>query len=148
MTAAGTDHPTLRGSLLYALWQAQTGAQRALELTLEPLDLTLGQYGTLVSLHADGPQSAAGLARQHGLRPQSIAAAIQDLERRALVSRKPHPDNRRILLNEITPAGRRVAAKAHRRVRALESALVVDLPPGRQGQLRRALEQVFERARR
>jgi DNA-binding MarR family transcriptional regulator len=39
---------------------------------------------------------------------------VDDLERRELVTRTPHPDDRRRKLVSVTPAGRRAARKAER----------------------------------
>jgi DNA-binding MarR family transcriptional regulator len=135
----------LNESLLYALWQAQTTAQRAVEQLLKPLGLTATQYGTLDALAGDGPLSAAAVAKQHGVRAQSVAAAVRGLEQRGLVRRRPHPDHGRITLIEITGDGRRVHREADAFYGELESAALAGLAPGEQEQLRNGLRHVFER---
>jgi DNA-binding MarR family transcriptional regulator len=137
----------LSESLLYALWQAQTTAQRAVEQLLKPLGLTATQYGTLDALAGEGPLSAAAVAKLHGVRAQSVAGAVHGLEQRGLVRRRPHPDHGRITLIEITPDGRRVHRKADASYRELESTALGGLPPAQQTQLRNGLRHVFERIR-
>jgi DNA-binding MarR family transcriptional regulator len=137
----------LNQSLLYALWQAQTAGQRAVEQLLEPFGLTITQYGTLDSLTEEGPLSAAAVAKKHGVRAQSVAAAVRDLERRGLVRRRPHPDHGRITLIEISADGRRVHRQADARYGELESAALDGLAPAQQRQLRKGLRHVFERVR-
>ena len=137
----------LNQSLLYGLWRAQTAAQRAVERALEPFGLTVAQYGTLDSLAEGGPLSAAAVAKRHGVRPQSIAAAVRDLEQRRLVRRRPHPDHGRITLIDITANGRKLHGKADARYADLERAALDGLAPGRRRQLRNGLQHVCERVR-
>jgi DNA-binding MarR family transcriptional regulator len=135
----------LSESLLYALWQAQTTAQRAVEQLLKPLGLTATQFGTLDALADGGPLSAAAVAKLHGVRAQSVATAVHGLEQRGLVRRRPHPDHGRITLIEITTDGRRMHRRADAFYGELESTALTGLTPAQQRQLRNGLKHVFER---
>ncbi len=48
-----------------------------------------------------GPQTPKDLARLSGLAPASVTALIDRLEKKGLVARKPHPDDRRRVLIEL-----------------------------------------------
>ena len=69
--------------------------------------LSFPETVALGRLDRGGPATAADLARQEQISPQSMGATLSELESRELVSRQPDPtDGRRILLS-ISAAGRR-----------------------------------------
>jgi DNA-binding MarR family transcriptional regulator len=55
---------------------------------------------------ADGPQTLGALAHSLGTDAPAATVAVNDLERRGLVTRCEHPDDRRAKLVSLTPAGR------------------------------------------
>jgi len=61
-----------------------------------------------------GPMTLKDLADAMSTDAPAATVAINDLENRGLVERRPHPDNRRAKLVSITAAGRRVIAATHR----------------------------------
>src|SRR6478609_3624829 len=70
-------------------------------------ELTLPASSALVRLDRGGSATAADLARQEQISPQSMGATLAALEARGFVKRQPDPtDGRRILLS-ISAAGRR-----------------------------------------
>src|ERR1700691_4476602 len=60
----------------------------------------------LARLERDGPRSASELAAAERVRPQSMAETVGDLEADGLVTRAPHPTDRRRALVSLTDAGR------------------------------------------
>lgn len=67
--------------------------------------LSLSQGAVLGHLERAGTSSVSELAGREGVRPQSMAQTVSDLEADGLLARRPDPvDGRRILL-ELTPAG-------------------------------------------
>jgi DNA-binding MarR family transcriptional regulator len=52
-----------------------------------------------------GPASISDLAAAERMRPQSMAATVQELEEDGLVARRPDPADRRRAFVELTPAG-------------------------------------------
>ncbi|MBX6382117.1 MAG: MarR family transcriptional regulator [Microbispora sp.] len=69
-------------------------------------DLSSGQACVLVRLAKHGPASASELAAAERVRPQSMAAIIQALERAGLVERHRDPEDGRRRLVTLTEAGR------------------------------------------
>lgn len=70
--------------------------------------LTLPERSALARLDRGGPATAAELARQEQISPQSMGATLAGLQARGLVERRPHPtDGRRHVLTP-TPAGARM----------------------------------------
>jgi DNA-binding MarR family transcriptional regulator len=58
------------------------------------------------------PQTQRELAERLSADPPYVTLIIDDLEKRGLVRRKPHPTDRRAKLVELTSSGRAAAARA------------------------------------
>jgi DNA-binding MarR family transcriptional regulator len=69
--------------------------------------LTLTQGSVLKELVTDGPRRMSALAEIEGVRMPSMTDVVSRLERLGLVSRAPDPADRRAVLVEVTPEGRR-----------------------------------------
>jgi len=79
---------------------------------LQPHDLTHARHEALAVLFFSrrGEMPLGALSRQLMLHPTSITATVDALERRGLVERVPHPEDRRAILARITDEGRCVMA--------------------------------------
>ena len=95
-------------------------------------ELTLPESSALVRLDRGGSATAAELARQEQISPQSMGATLAALEGRGLVGRVPDPaDGRRVIIS-ITAAGRRVLNnRRNARVEQMARALSADFTRGR-----------------
>ncbi|HZU61429.1 MAG TPA: MarR family transcriptional regulator [Solirubrobacteraceae bacterium] len=65
----------------------------------------VSQATVLSRLEREGPQSVSDLAAGEGMRPQSMAQTVSELESDGLVRRHPDPHDRRRALVELTEAG-------------------------------------------
>ncbi len=95
--------------------------------------LTWPQAASLILLGAQpAPVYASWLVGELGLGRTAMTAAVDRLERRGWVVRRPHPRDRRIALLELTPEGRRVGAEAQTAVQAVAQRLLAEarLPAG------------------
>lgn len=97
----------LLGDLFRVLWVRGQAECRALGLTIAQARL-LGMLGSPASAEP------SELARHLELSRQAVSSAVNHLEREGLVARVHSPTDRRRVLIEFTPAGRRV----FRRLRA------------------------------
>lgn len=88
-----------------------------------------------------GPLTLAELAHSMAVDPPAATVAVNDLERRGLVRRTPHPTNRRAKLVQLTDPGRRVAHAAKSVPDQPPSALAA-LPPAQLAQLGALLDAV------
>ncbi len=87
------------------------------------------------------PMTLKDLANEMSTDAPAATVAINDLEKRGLVERYPHPDNRRAKLVAITTAGRRVIATARKVVETAPPS-IQDLPATDIAALRRILDKI------
>lgn len=94
---------------------------------LEPFDLTFPRYEALMLLHfsSRGSLPLGKIGERLQVHRTSITNTIDGLEKLGLVRRVPHESDRRAILAEILPAGRRVAEAA---TKALNEADFATLP--------------------
>jgi DNA-binding MarR family transcriptional regulator len=96
---------------------ALTAAMRRLRARLRQesppalAELTMPQALVLARIVEEGPISNAALAAGEYMRPQSTHEVVLFLEGRSLVERRPDPTDRRKLLIEVTPDGRRIVSE-------------------------------------
>jgi DNA-binding MarR family transcriptional regulator len=77
----------------------------------EALGLSWARVRALQRL-ATQPHTLRALADLLAADPPYVTLMVDDLEKRGLVQRRPHPDDRRAKLVELTAAGRAAAARA------------------------------------
>jgi DNA-binding MarR family transcriptional regulator len=65
----------------------------------------VSQTAVLSRLDREGPHSVSDLAAAEGMRPQSMAQTVADLESDGFVHRRPDPNDRRRALVELTDLG-------------------------------------------
>jgi|DewCreStandDraft_5_1066085.scaffolds.fasta_scaffold00008_249 DNA-binding MarR family transcriptional regulator len=117
---------------------------RVMNRTVARWGLTWPQAASLILLDAQPePVNASWLVGQLGLGRTAMTAAVDRLERRGWVVRRPHPRDRRIALLELTADGRRVGAEARAAVQAVAQRLVAEaqVPAG----FRELTERLFTR---
>ena len=104
--------------------------QQAYDEAFAPIGLAAGDYGMLVALRRAGPPhrlTPTDLARQRMMTSGGMTAAIDRLERKGLVDRRPNQEDRRGTLVGLTPAGLDVVDEAMARHAEAEQALVAGL---------------------
>ena len=79
-----------------------------LEERLKPLGITAAQLQLLAALTKEPGTSGAHLSRFCQVTPQTTHALLAAVEKRGWIARAPHPENARVLLATLTPAGQRV----------------------------------------
>lgn len=104
-------------------------------------DFTSSQRSVLSRLDREGPATVTTLARDMGMRPQSMGATVQVLEAAGLVSGAPDPADGRQTIWSLTASCRKMI-KANRAAREdwLYRALQTKLAPREQKELVDAVE--------
>src|SRR3989344_6960775 len=93
-------------------------AQRIRELTeksLEPLKIAPKQYGILAALLCEGPSTQRAIGEMLKIDRSTMVVLTDDLERKKLVLREVHPEDRRYYLLHLTASGKGLFRKAQRR---------------------------------
>jgi DNA-binding MarR family transcriptional regulator len=90
---------------------------------LRPFDLTVPQYSVLLALSYTPGASGAQLARVCLVTPQTMTTVLSNLETKGFIERKPSSVHQKVLVTELTRAGRAVLKKADAKARAVEDRL-------------------------
>lgn len=90
---------------------------------LRPLDLTVPQYSTLLSVRHLEPTSAAQLARTGMSTPQATATMLSTLEGKGLINRRPSPMHQKLVEVRLTALGVKTIEEADRVAAGIESRL-------------------------
>jgi DNA-binding MarR family transcriptional regulator len=91
----------------------------------------------LLSCH--GPQKMSDLGDELGVTPRNITTLVDALEEDGLVTRRPHPTDRRVTLIELTPRAAGCSAALWSERLAAASELFTSLPETDQRELLRLL---------
>ena len=100
-----------RRSIGGLLGRVKVEMSAALDAELAPLDITAAQYVILMSLAAQEADSASGLCKGISYDPGAMTRMLDRLERRGLIRRVAHPNDRRTSNLELTPEGKAVYPK-------------------------------------
>ncbi|HET6792794.1 MAG TPA: MarR family transcriptional regulator [Acidimicrobiales bacterium] len=106
--------------------------------------ITPSQLSVLSSVGAHGPMSLADLAAHEGVQPPSVTRMVSALEEAGLVRRTGSPDDRRTVLVQLSPEGRRALDAVRRRRDAWLAAHLARLEDDERARLEAALP-VLER---
>ncbi|MEO3785487.1 MarR family transcriptional regulator [Actinocorallia sp. B10E7] len=102
--------------------------------------VTLPQFRMLTSLSAKGPMKLASLADLLGVNSSTALRMAERLSLAGLLTRETNPNNRREIILELAPAGRRIVADVTARRREEIARVVARLAPGQRTALVEALD--------
>lgn len=113
--------------LCLAVQRAARKLARVFDEALQPLGLTNGQFSLLMSLNRPNPPPMGPVAELLAMDRTTLTAMLKPLQRRCLVKVTVDPEDRRGRRLALTPAGRKLLARAlpvwKRHHRALEKLL-------------------------
>ncbi len=117
-------HPRSTAFLL-----AQVGARAAalFGTRLQELELVPAHAGALRAIAGNAGISQHALASLLGLVPSRLVSLLDELEKRGLVERRDHPDDRRVYAVHLTEKGSRAMADIGRVARAHDDAVCASL---------------------
>jgi MarR family transcriptional regulator, organic hydroperoxide resistance regulator len=113
---------------------------------LAHLDLTPSEINALANLADGRGRTVSELGAAAGTRPTTMTSVLDRLERRGHISRGSLPGNRRAVLVELTPSGRRAAVMIRETIAAVERRALSGLPADAVGGLKTALQAFAERS--
>jgi DNA-binding MarR family transcriptional regulator len=113
----------LTGLIGYQVRRAQVAVFQHFAEAFRSLEITPGQLGALVLIHANPGLSQSALGAALGVDRSTVVPLIDRLEARALVIRGPSPRDRRSHALQLSPAGAQLLAQAEVRVREHEATI-------------------------
>ncbi len=123
----------------YLVYRVERRVRARLDRAVAAHGITTTEYVTLSVLRNRDGLSSAELARWAFVTPQAMNLVVSSLERRALVSRRPSPVNRRILRASVTAAGIEILDRCEIAMDRIEADMLAGLPPQDVATLRLAL---------
>ena len=123
----------------FLIKQAQAALHAEMARALAAHDATVSQYAVLSALDQESGLSNAQLARRAFITPQSMSENLRELEQRAWVTRRPHPDHGRILQAELTELGHEVLGRCEAAVTVIEERMLSGFDSGQRRDLAAAL---------
>jgi DNA-binding MarR family transcriptional regulator len=132
------DRPDL-GAMAVRLGRALVAAERPV---LAAHDVSMWGYIVLSALADQPMRTQAALARAIGADKTRIIGTLDELQERALIEREPDPEDRRVRLLRLTPAGRQLYASVRAGIRAAEERLLGELTPADKRVFLRVLQQL------
>lgn len=100
--------------------------------------LTPTQFATLAAVDRHGGITPGGLAELEKVQPPSMTRVIAALEERGLVSRSPHPTDRRQVTVTVTEAAKKLLKEERARKEAWLTRQLKELSPAERTILRQA----------
>jgi DNA-binding MarR family transcriptional regulator len=94
---------------------------------LQELELVPAHAGTLRAIAGNAGISQQALASKLGMVPSRLVPLLDDLEKRGLVERRDHPEDRRVYAIHLTDQGSRAMAELGRVARAHDDAVCASL---------------------
>jgi DNA-binding MarR family transcriptional regulator len=134
--------PRLPRSTAFLL--AQVGAHAAAQFAerLSELELLPPHAGVLRAIAGGPGGSQQRLASQLGMLPSRLVPLLDELEARALVERRNHPEDRRLYALHLTEQGEKTMSQIGRLARAHDDAVCASLSASEREQLAALLVRV------
>ena len=134
--------PELADSLGYLLKHAQLQLSERTNKALASLGIDVKELGILVVIAGPEPLSQQQVAHRLGVDRTTMVAMLDTLERKALVARHPHADDRRRNVVELTEPGREIFQSAIKVRDAAERAYLAPLGSPSSEHLRNSLKTI------
>ncbi len=106
-----TEAAEFAGQLFFRLWRA---CHTRIAEKLESIGLTPASFAVLNLLGKSDAMIQQQIGKAIGIDPSTMVALLDGLERSGLVSRTPHPDDRRARVVVVTSQGRKALERGRR----------------------------------
>jgi MarR family transcriptional repressor of emrRAB len=116
-------------SALIALQRATHATLQVLTAKLVDLDLTASEINALAILADGRGRTISELGAAAGTRPTTMTSVLDRLERRGHLTRGTRPNDRRVVVIELTASGRLVSGTIRQTLAELEEQALDGLPP-------------------
>jgi DNA-binding MarR family transcriptional regulator len=134
------DPPDPAGNLVPLLKHTLAGLTAVMTTALAPHGIDGRELAVLRTFGGAVPRSQQEAATDLQVDRTTMVALVDALEAKELVERRPHPDDRRKNVVELTPAGRTTLRQAEAAARRAENGFLSPLDAATIAQLRAALK--------
>ena len=141
-TIRNIDFGALRGLIGYQLRRAQVAVFADFAATVGQSGITPGLAGILALVEANPGLKQSALAAKLGIDRSTLVPALNRLEAKGLIVRRPMAGDKRAHALELTERGRAVWSKTLAAIRAHEARLLRHLAPRDRRTLIRLLERI------
>lgn len=108
----------------YNLKITQHRLRQRLDAELGQIGITAPQNAALLEIASNPRVSNADLARTAFVTPQTMQGILVNLQRQGLIVRTPHPKHGRVIMSELTEAGRSAVAAGARAAEVVERQML------------------------
>jgi DNA-binding MarR family transcriptional regulator len=127
-----------------AFWAAKRAIAGASEAAFGRHGVRAGQQYILIALWEQDGQTPGELARRFGLATPTLTRTAMRMEAAGLITREPHPTDRRLVRMCLTPRGKKLRRAIDREMRDLNDRALASLGPAERAQLVRQLGEIKE----
>ena len=127
----------------YLLGRATDQSREYFEALVKPLSIGRRHFGVLAVLGEEKPLSQVEIGERLGIDRNTMVLLLDDLEKKALVTRRRDPADRRAHLVSLTDAGRDVLAKSTEAARRTNDEVFAPLSPDERALLHSLLSRLF-----
>ncbi|WP_245568602.1 MarR family winged helix-turn-helix transcriptional regulator [Nocardia concava] len=131
-------------SALLELQRATHATLQLLAAELVDLNLNASEINALANLADGRSRTVSELAAEVGSRPTTLTSVLDRLERRGHITRTVGPNDRRVVVIDLTESGRAAARIVRRAIADLERRAFAALPPETIAALRAGLRALTE----
>jgi DNA-binding MarR family transcriptional regulator len=139
-----TRRDKAHASVAFLLSQVGIFASQRFAMRLAPLELHPPQFRVLNMVDAAEGQSQQAIGKAIGAPASRMVAIVDELERRGLVERRPHPGDRRVRALHLTEEGRDALTRGRKIAAEHERDLMRGLSKEDRGQLVALLQKLVE----
>ena len=141
------DTGFLQGLIGYNARRASLAAIELFHESMAAFGLKPVEFSVLSVIAHNAGITSRQLCAALGIRPPNLVGLINQLEKRELLVRKPHPSDGRAMGLHLTASGRKLARDAERTLQDTEQRVTQALSPGEVRQLIRLLQKVYQSPR-
>ena len=134
-------------ALWLIVWKAHDALREHAYRHIRSLGIGLSDFAVLEMVLHKGPAPVNAIGQKVGLTSGSITAAVDRLERKGLVARRPDPGDRRARVVHLTAGGRKLIARAFAGHAAAMETATSGLTAAGKAQAARLLKKLGLRAR-
>jgi DNA-binding MarR family transcriptional regulator len=135
-----TDATEFAGQLFFRLWRA---SHTRIAEKLESIGLTPASFGVLNLLGKRDAAIQQEIGKAMGIDPSTMVALLDGLEEAGLVTRSPHPADRRARVVALTPKGRKAVERGRKLNNEVEDEVLKGLNKTERKQLLALLRQAL-----